>query len=925
MEPLVGDLLVQTKLLVPRARRELVPRGRLDAILRGASSGALTVVSAPAGFGKTTLLCELATRLARTGGRHAIAWVSLDERDVDRRRFWSYVLHAVERTSPGAAASALDVLESATGSLESAIVALVNELSVHPGDVTLVLDDYHLVDGPEVGNDVAFLLDHRPPQLHLVIGTRADPALPLARLRARGELVEVRAKDLRFTPEEAADYLNGIHHLELSAADVSSLEGRTEGWIAALQLAAASLRDRDDKTAFIAGFAGDDRFVVDYLADEVLDRQPGELRRFLLETSVLERLNGPLCDAVTGQAGGAATLEALVRQNLLIVPLDDHRQWYRYHHLFADVLRSRLRSETSIDVCALHRRASAWCEQVGQMDAAVRHSVAAGDLARAADLVELAAPALRRQRSEGVIRGWIDVIPDEVVQGRPVLASTFIAALMADNAFGGVEKRLDDLEAALAGPVDALVVRDRAQAERLPALVATHRAGLALVAGDLDGTTSHAATALAVAGRDDRLTLAAPRALMGLASWAVGDVWSAYEAYRGAADDLAAAGYVADVLGCTVTLVDLALTLGRLGEAQRLAGKALDLALSATTSEVVRGTADMWVALGRVAWQYGDAATTARHLDRAADLGEGAGLPQQPYRWRVAMADVRAAVGDWRAADVLLEEADRLYNGDFSPNVRPVAATRARLWVRAGDLAAARQWARERGLSPQVDVTYGREYELLTLARILLAQSALSPDPVTLTDTVHLLERLGKAAEAGGRVGTNVEVNVLTSLVRDLTGDRVKAVESLRLALAVAEPEGWVRVVADDAVGLGGVLDEVERLDGHSPFLAEVRAAAGKPPSPTGAAPRDGGSGSPRSRGEGPAGTRDPGPAHIEPLSERELEVMRLLGSDLDGPGIARRLSVSLSTVRTHTQHIYAKLGVNNRRAAVRRAHQLGL
>ena len=921
----MGDLLVQTKLLVPRAHRELVPRRRLDAILEGAGSSALTVVSAPAGFGKTTLLTELATRLARQGGRHAVAWVSLDERDVDQRRFWSYVLHAVERTSPGAAASALDVLESATGSLETVIVALVNELSVHPGDVTLVLDDYHLVDGPEVGSDVAFLLGHRPPQLHLVIGTRADPALPLARMRARGELVEVRAKDLRFTPEEAAAYLNGIHHLELSAVDVSSLEGRTEGWIAALQLAAASLRDRDDRTAFITGFAGDDRFVVDYLADEVLDRQPGELRRFLLETSVLERLHGPLCDAVTGQTGGAATLEALVRQNLLIVPLDDHRQWYRYHHLVADVLRSRLRGEKSVDVSALHRRASAWFEQVGQMDAAVRHSVAAGDLVRAADLVELAAPALRRQRSESVIRGWIDIIPDEVVQGRPVVASTFIGALMADNAFGGVEKRLDELETVLSGPVDDLVVRDGAQAERLPALIATHRAGLALVAGDLDGTISHAATALAVAGHDDRLTLAAPRALMGLASWALGDVRSAYEGYRGAARDLAAAGHVADVLGCTVTLVDLALTLGRLGEAQRLAGEALDLARSATTSEVVRGTADMWVALGRVAWQGGDAATSARHLDRAADLGEGAGLPQQPYRWRVAMADVRAAVGDWRAADALLEEADRLYNGDFSPNVRPVAATRARLWVRAGDLAAARQWARERGLSPQVEVTYVREYELLTLARILLAQWALSPDPVTLTDTVNLLERLGNAAEAGGRVGATVEVAVLTSLARDLTGDRVKAVESLRLALAVAEPEAWVRVIADDAVGLRGVLDEVERLDGPSPFLAEVRAAAGGPPSPAGAPARDGASGSRRSRGEGLAASHDPGPAHIEPLSERELDVMRLLGSDLGGPGIARQLSVSLSTVRTHTQHIYAKLGVNNRRAAVRRAHQLGL
>lgn len=921
----MGDLLVETKLLVPRPHRKLVPRRRLTGIAERAFTSALTVVSAPAGFGKTTLVAQLAAVSDEVRGGRSVAWVSLDERDADPRRFWSYVLNAVERTSPGAAASALDLLESATGSLEGVIVALVNELSVHPGEVTIVLDDYHLVDDAAISDDVAFLLDRRPPQLHLVIGTRADPALPLARLRARGELVEVRANDLRFTADEAAAYLNDVHGLDLSASDVSSLESRTEGWIAALQLAAASLRGREDKTAFISGFAGDDRFVVDYLADEVLDRQPAPLRRFLLETSVLERLSGPLCDAVTDRKDGGSTLVALERKNLLIVPLDDRRQWYRYHHLFAAVLRSRLLTETSIDVSVLHERASAWFEQVGEMDAAVRHSVAAGDLVRAADLVELAAPALRRQRSEGVIRGWMDVIPDEVVRRRPVLASIFIAALMADNAFGGVGKRLDDLEAVLAGPAEAVVVRDRAQAERLPALNATHRAGLALVAGDLDLTISHAESALALAGTDDRLTLAAPRALKGLASWAVGDLRSAYDGYTAAAQDLAAAGHVADVLGCTVTLVDLALTLGRLGEARRLAGEALDLARSATTGEVVRGTADMWVALGRVAWQYGDAATSARHLEQVADLGEGAGLPQEPYRWRVAMADVRAAAGDWRGADALLEEADRLYNGDFSPNVRPVAATRARLWVRAGDLAAAREWARERGLSPREDVTYVREYELLTLARILLAQWAVLPDPVTLTDTMHLLERLREAAEAGGRVGTTVEVAVVTALARDAAGDRPGALRSLRMALAVAEREAWVRVIADDAEGLRPLLDEVERLDGRSQFLTDVRAAAGAPLSPTGAPPRDGGSRSLPSRDQGRAATRDPHAAYVEPLSERELEVMRLLGSDLDGPDIARRLSVSLSTVRTHTQHIYAKLGVNNRRAAVRRAHQLGL
>ncbi len=919
----MADLLVETKLLVPQAHRELVPRRRLAAVMKRASTCALTVVSAPAGFGKTTLLTQLAG-LARGGGQ-AMAWVSLDERDAEPRRFWSYLLHAVERTSPGAAASALDLLDSATGPLEGVIAALLNELSVHPGEVTLVLDDYHLVDGPALSDDVAFLLDHRPPQLHLAIGTRADPSLPLARLRATGELVEVRAKDLRFTGDEADAYLNGIHRLDLSAADVSSLEGRTEGWIAALQLAAASLRDRDDKAEFISGFAGDDRFVVDYLADEVLDRQPAELRRFLLETSVLERLSGPLCDAVTGQAGSASTLQSLERQNLLIVPLDDRRHWYRYHLLFADVLRSRLLAEPSIDVNALHRRASSWFEQEGETDAAVRHSVAAGDVARAADLVEAAAPALRRQRSERVIRGWIDVIPEDAVRNRPVVAGIFVAALMADNEFAGVAKRLDDLEVVLAGPLDAVVVRDRVEADRLPAVIATQRAGLALVAGDLEGTIAHAESALALAGPGDLLTTAAARALKGLASWAGGDLPSAFESYTAAAHDLGAAGHVADVLGCTVTLVDLALTLGRLGDARRVVTEALDLARSGSANGVVRGTADMWVALARVAWQGGDAAAAARHLDRAGALGEGAGLPQQPYRWRVAMAELRAAAGDWSGADALLEEAERLYVGDFSPNVRPVGATRSRLRVRAGDLSAARRWASEQALSPRDEVSYPREYEQLTLVRILLAEHSQSGDPALIGDAVQLLERLRQAAEAGGRVGTAVEVDVLAALARDAAGDREGALESLRWAVRLARPVGWVRVFTDEATGLRGLLDEVGSLDGDRGFLADLRATMHATASSADAPAPAGRSGPPQAGDDEPTGSDDPRRSFVEPLSERELEVMRLLGSDLDGPAIARRLSVSLSTVRTHTQHIYAKLGVNNRRAAVRRAHQLDL
>ena len=350
-------LFVETKLYRPRTRQGLVARPRLDDRLRGKDSIGLTLVSAPAGFGKTTLISSWPAE--RT------AWVSLEESDQDPLTFWTYVLTALERAAPGVAEGALVLLQSSPTPIETILAGVLNELSVLPDDVDLVLDDYHLADGVEVSRGMTYLLDHLPPQLHLLISTRADPALPLARLRARGELVEIRAADLRFTLDEVSSYLNGVTGLGLDATAIATLEERTEGWIAALGLAALSLQGRSDAAGFIDGFAGDDRYVVDYLVEEVLDRQPENVRRFLLETSVVDRLTGALCDAVTGQPGGKAMLESLERQNLFVVPLDDHRRWYRYHHLFADVLRAHLLAERG-DVAELHRRASRWYADAGE-------------------------------------------------------------------------------------------------------------------------------------------------------------------------------------------------------------------------------------------------------------------------------------------------------------------------------------------------------------------------------------------------------------------------------------------------------------------------------------------------------------------------------------------------------------------------------
>jgi LuxR family transcriptional regulator, maltose regulon positive regulatory protein len=898
--------LVETKFFVPPTRPGLVPRPRLDQVL-GSTRTRLILVSAPAGFGKTTLLAAwLAGAAGGAVGTRRTAWVSLDEADTGTDAFWSYVLTALERAAPGAGAGGLALL--GTGQpIEAVLATVLNELSVQPDDVDLVLDDYHLADGPGIQPGMAFLLERLPPQVRLIIGTRADPALPLARLRARGELTEVRAAELRFTRDETTAYLADATGLELDARDVSALEARTEGWIASLQLAAISLRDRDDPSRFIAGFAGDDRYVVDYLVEEVLDHQSDQVRDFLLGTAILDRLTGPLCDAVTETSGSGQVLESLERRNLFVVPLDDQRRWYRYHHLFADVLRAHLLTEQPERAPGLHRRASAWFQEAGEPVPAVRHALAAGDVERAAELVELAVPELGRARREDVIRGWADAFPDEVLRNRPVLAMRLVGGFMASNEFAGVAERLDDIERQLGLPEDELVVVDRDELSRLPAAVEMYRSALALNAGDPAGTIAHAERALERATARDDLTRASAAALSGLASWTTGDLDAAYHRYSAAMTGLEQVGHLADVLGCSIAVADIAITQGRLGDAQLVFERALQV--GGRESPGLRGMADMHVGLSEVARARNDLDAAAAHLRRGEELGEAAELPQNPYRRRVAAAGLARATGDLDLARSLLEEAVRVYVGDYSPDVRPVPARLARVQVALGDLASAREWARSRGVGAADELAYLREYEHVTLARLLLAEHALEGSEPALRDAMGLLDRLAGAAEAGGRTGNLIEVLALGALAHRAGGDQPGALDTLERAVTLAEPEGHVRVFLDEGEPMTALIGALAE---RRPELGYVRDLAGAGQRP--------GTGSPP-----PPRTAAPVNALVDPLSERELVVLRLLASDLDGPSIARELVVSLNTVRTHTKHVYAKLGVNNRRSAVSRAHQLGL
>ena len=900
--------ILLTKLYIPPPRPSVVLRPRLIARLNAGLHGALTLIAAPAGFGKTTLVSDWVA-----GNARPTAWLSLDAGDNDPARFLAYLVAALQTIAPHLGAGVVGALQSPQPPpIEALLTVLLNDLTALPDPVVLVLDDYHVIDAQPVDRALTFLLERLPPQLHLVIATRADPQLPLARLRARGQLTELRAADLRFTPSEAATFLKQVMGLTLSPADIATLDERTEGWIAGLQLAALSLRGHPDVPGFIQAFAGDHRYIMDYLVDEVLRRQPDPVRAFLLQTALLDRLSGPLCDAVTGQDDGKATLEALERGNVFVVPLDDRRQWYRYHHLFASVLAARLRAEQPAQVALLHRRASAWHERHGSAGEAIRHALAGGEGERAADLVERAWPAMGRSSQQATLLGWLEALPDEVIRRRPVLSAVYGGALLACGQLGGVEARLRDAERWLDPAADRreMVVVDEETFRRLPGSIAVWRAGHALVLGDVAETVKHARQALDLIPEDDDLGRGGAVALLGLAYWASGDLEAAHRTYAEGMARVRRAGHIADAINGAIAVAEIRMAQGRLHEAMRAYEQASRLA-TAQGEPVPRGTADMHVGMSELHREQNDLPAATRRLLSGQELGEHAEWPQNRYRWRVAMARIREAQGDLDGALDLLDEAERRYVRDFFPNVRPIAALKARVWVKQGRVGDALGWARERGLSAEDDLSYLREFEHLTLARALLTRHTGDRAARSLREAMRLLERLLHAAEAGGRTGSVIEILALQALAHQAHGDLPAALASLERALRLAEPEGYVRLFVEEGPPMARLLRDAAARGIMPAYTDTLLAACGVE--------------QPRKAGETPHPIASAARPLIEPLSERERDVLRLLATELSGPEIAAELAIAVSTVRTHTKRIFSKLDVTNRRAAVKRAAELDL
>jgi len=923
--------LLQTKLYIPSTRPKLVHRPRLIEQMNEGLHRKMTLVSAPAGFGKTTLVGEWVDHLRLDAAKanqieNRIAWLSLDERDNDPTQFLAYIIAALQtietRQEPAGniGKAALSALQSPQPPPNEAILtALINEIAAIPGRTILVLDDYHLIEARPIHDALTFLLRHLPPQMHLVIATRDDPLLPLARLRARGQLTELRATDLRFTYSEAAEFLNQVMGLDLSAGDIAALETRTEGWIAGLQLAAISMQGHKDVTGFIESFTGGHHFVLDYLIGEVLQQQSESVQTFLLQTSILDRLTGSLCDAVrfgeakspTGQDNGRVTLEMLQRANLFIVPLDEERRWYRYHQLFADLLRQRMRQTQLEQVPTLHHRASAWYERNGFVDEAIEHALRAGDYERAACLIEEHFDAVYQRGEHRKLRRWLAELPVELVFSKPQLCILHAWGLFSSGQLDAAETSLRAAEKTLDLSTDRATLTSAIKHGRLSGIdkvglrgrTAAMRAYLASYRGDVPGTIEYARRALEYLPEQDYTWRSTAAIALGDAYSIKGELAAGYHARREALATSTASG---DIYLALIANLKMAATLRQQGQLQRttaICHQQLQLTQENGLSQTV--------AAGWLLAICGEAVAELNDLDLAIDRATrgveltARGKDVAMIGWsNLCLIRVLFSRGELAGAELIVRKMERIARKQDVPPwiTNLVAAWQARLWLAQDKLHAASQWVGERGLDADRGPTLLHELEYMVLARILIAQGRAD-------ETAVLLQRLLETAGTGGHTSRAIEILLLQALALQAQGNIDQAIGALERALSLAEPGGYIRVFVDEGPPMARLLYEAATR-GIAPDYARRLLAAFPIAEPEQTPPSQ---------------AQASGSALMEPLSERELEVLQLIAEGLTNQEIASRLFLSLNTVKAHTRNIHGKLSVHSRTQAVARARAWGV
>jgi LuxR family maltose regulon positive regulatory protein len=931
--------LLTTKLYIPAPRPNWVPRPRLTARMEKGAAGPLTLVSAPAGFGKSTLLSEW---IHGGGLGRAVAWVSLDEGDDDPLRFLGYVVTALGKVRPGLGEDALTLLRhlqspsaERLGSilesvLEPVLTGLLNEIHAAGEELVLVLDDYHAVDSPAVHQAVQFLLDRLPPCLHLVLSTRVDPPLHLSRLRARGQLCELRARDLRFTSQEAADFLNQAMGLALSTADVEALEERTEGWAVGLQMAALSLAGRRDVEEFIAQFTGSHRFVLDYLTDEVLSRQPEPVREFLLRTSILNRLSAPLCDAVTGETGGRAILETLDAANLFLIPLDDTRTWYRYHHLFGTLLRHQLeRQAGAAGVAALHERAGDWYAANGYPEDALEHALAAGALDRATELIsEHALPRLMRADAGTVIR-WLRSLPAEWLDRRPELRLTYAWALVCQLELREAEEQVRAAERSLAA---APGVDPGVRIGHPDLGVEILRGLLTRTAGRPREAIGLYRSALGRLPEDGHFLRGLIFLELAMAYLMIDELAAAEESLVAAGAANGRAGNTFGVLISEWNLAEIRIAQGRLHEALALARQSLRLAEGdAPGGRPAPGAAMAHGILAEIRREWNDLPAAVELAGRAWELGKQGEIANGLLVGSFAMAHVLQSLGDYPGALAALGRAEEIMSRAGQPSFVAIIHTRragiqldqSRTEGNREALEAAGRWLRDSellddglGLDPlgeKLTVIHRRELPYLVAVRVLLAEGETG-------GALELLAGLAGMAERSGRVRSSIEILVLEALARETQGEREEALAALRRALALAEPEGFVRIFVDEGPELAGLIERAAPGATSPDYARRLAEAFGPARASRASAPVPPPSSPPRV--ETVEALAEPLP---DRLSDREIEVLRLIATGLSNADTGQRLFIAPSTVKKHLENIYAKLGTRNRTQAIARARAAGL
>jgi LuxR family maltose regulon positive regulatory protein len=877
--------ILATKLYIPPPRPKIVLRPRLiERLDAGLTAGSrLTLISASAGFGKTTLVSEWIASCGRP-----VAWLSLDVGDNDPARFISYLIAALQTIEAGIGDGLLAALQSPQPlHIETILTTLLNEISNLSEHFLLILDDYHLLDSQPVDGALTFIIEHQPPQMHLVIATREDPDLPLARLRVRGQLTELRAADLHFIPAEAAEFLNRAMGLHLSDADVAALEARTEGWIAGLQMAAISMKGLTDTAGFIQSFTGSHRFVLDYLLEEVLQRQPVEVQAFLLHTSILDRLCGPLCDAVAGfsSASGQETLEYLERANLFIMPLDDERRWYRYHYLFGDLLRRRLGVHcTAQEIATLHIRASEWYETNGLMLEAFRHAAAANDVERAERLMESRTMGLHLRSVNLTILNWLDTLPALVLDARPLLRVRSITLALMAWRMTGLEEKLRAAEVAVAAALERSPLDARAR--DLSGQIACARATLALTRYDTQAMLTQARRALECLHPENHTFLFTANWAFASANLLLGNRPAAAQACQRALAFSQKSGSIFSRMQATTILGNIQKMDNQLHQAAETYRRVLELAGDNPFPNV----GQVQLNLAEIYYEWNDLATAEQHGIQSQELMRQYGLLIDRFILaEVFIARIQLARGDVGGASDQLAEAERsAHQKNFLLRLPDIVAMQVMVLIQQGQLTKGQQLA--------------RQYDLpLCQVRISLAQGDTSA-------ALTALEILRQQMEDKGWADELLKVMILQSIALHEHGEKEKAVQVLGEVLVLTEPHGFIRLFVDEGAPMAEILSAASAQGIRPVYVNKLLAAFDA-----------------EAKGQQPSALIAGSSSLIDSLSPRELEVLSLIAQGLSNQEICKRLFLALDTVKGHNRRIFEKLQVKRRTEAIIRARELGL